>query len=242
MPVIALRTIGRFGNQLVSYLFARAYAEAHGCELQTENWIGQRVFVLDDPPISRELPRRCENTLINGEVDVEYHCSYSQQQKCMIWTRAQARQWLRIRPHLLAQIEPFLPSGDRVLAHRRVGDYLPLGYVVPTVDSYVRACREFGYDPAQLRFITEENPTVAPGLPDNLSFLPDFVRLMRAPVLFRANSTFSFIAGVLNNGEVYCPVIDGLVGGREHDVQFVRGNHKKFANLDYVTDLHLPEP
>lgn len=46
-PAISARCIGnlgRFGNSLFQYVFARTFAEKHGRMLQTGNWIGRELF------------------------------------------------------------------------------------------------------------------------------------------------------------------------------------------------------
>ena len=91
-----------------------------------------------------------------------------------------------------------------------------------------------------MSFVTEESPHRVDGIPEDLSFLPDFYRLVNASVLLRANSTFSFLAGLLNTGIVLSPRIDGLVGGKEHDdVNFEVGNHCRLADLSFCSDLFV---
>ena len=48
------------------------------------------------------------------------------------------------------------------------------------------------------------------------------------------------LLGRMGTGQVYSPLIEGLEGGREHDVQFVPGNWTRFSNLHFTTDLYLP--
>lgn len=52
---ITMRSLGkngRFGNQIFQYAFLRYYARKHGLDYQVPAWIGQRLFGLNDPPIS----------------------------------------------------------------------------------------------------------------------------------------------------------------------------------------------
>ncbi len=237
MSVLALRFAGRIGNAMTQYAFARAYAERHGLTLQTEPWIGQEIFNLSDPPILRELPMRDEDTLsADGEGDVCYR-SYSQCQKCIIYNRSQVRSWFTVRDHLKAA----LPSNSLfwpVVCHERRGDYQGYGYVVVSHASYVKALNILGLENAH--FCTEENPSIATGIPAHLSFLMDFHLMMNADVLLRGNSCFSWWAATLGHGRVYSPIIDGLEGSKEHDVNFTEGNHPKFANLHGITDLTIP--
>lgn len=230
------------GNTLFSYVFARAYCERHGLDLRTDPWWGEKAFGLQHGPIERELPRRDENSLDpSGEGDVSFR-SYCQHQKCLIYTRQQAREWLRFVPSLEAYLRELPIYNDSVVAHLRRGDYLGSGYPCPSVASYERVAASLiatqGH--GTLHWVTESDPLPHTGLPDNFSFLPDFYRLMVAPILLRANSTFSWWAAVLAiHQRVYAPIIEGLEGGKEHDCEWVEGNWPRLANLHFTTDLHL---
>lgn len=226
--VLNLRLIGRFGNQLFQYAYARALSERDGLELRTDPWIGQQIFEISDPPIS------------GGHV---FEAGYCQNQECMIYTRAQARDWftLKQRPCIGLKLHETRPKDDYLVAHRRVGDYASCGYVVVSKESYQRAAVKFEYDPDKIRWVSDETPGVHESFPPPLDFLPDFYRLMCAPMLFRGNSSFSWWAATLGHGEVFSPVIRGFEGGKEQDVPFVRGNSPRLADLPCVTDLYLPE-
>lgn len=237
MPLITANLLGRFGNQAMQYCFAKAYAEKHGCDFQCEHWIGHRIFELNDVGISVDLPRRSEIDLKDGETNFNFR-GYAQHQRCMIYTKEQVRRWFRLRPQIEEALEQWRPKDDTLLAHRRTGDYFGYGYVVVSEKSYKDACDKFGLDKKKLRFVSEEEPGFCAGFSGDYAFLPDFYRLIKAKVLLRGNSTFSWMAAFLSDAEIYSPVIDGLLGGREHDCEFVRGNHPRFCNLGFVTDLH----
>lgn len=212
--------IGRFGNKCFQYAALRAEAERDGVPFVTPDWEGDEIF---------NLPKH------EARGEVRTLGGYRQNQESLIYTRGQAREWFKLRPEIEAQLS-HLPTGG-ILAHHRVGDYSGLGYPVVSRQSYVNACVEFGHDPDALWFVSEEQPARVDGLPD---WLPDFYRLMRAKVLFRGNSSFSWWAATLSDAQVYSPVVDGL-GAGEHDVEFVAGNHPRFCSLPNVTDLHLSE-
>lgn len=235
-PVFNLHHLGRFGNMCMGYLFARGYCEKYGFELHTDPWIGERIFALSHPRCTEELARRDENTLAFGEGNVSYR-SYSQQQKCTLYTETKVRQWLAFRPEVQDVLEQIVPQVIPCCAHRRVGDYPDLGYVVVSKHSYEHFAMLYGIP--EITWVTEETPLLDDRFQGELAFLPDFYRLINCEILLRGNSTFSWIAGVLTEGRVFSPVISGLAGGKEHDVQFVRGNHPRFANLEFTTDLHL---
>lgn len=125
--------------------------------------------------------------------------------------------------------------------HYRRGDYASAGYPLVGRASVTAAMRKFGITESA-RVVSDEDVRTDQAFPGELSFVPDFITLMRAPVLFRANSSFSYWAAVLGHGRVFSPVITGLAGGVEHDnVPFIEGNSARLAGLPFVTELHLRE-
>jgi hypothetical protein len=225
MKLLYTPLIGRFGNQVTVYAHARRRAELEGATLCTPPWVGERVF--DIPEASRDQIG-------------EHIGGYRQKQEDLNYTRKWALDTLRIRPELRAKLDEFVPQGE-IVAHLRRGDYVGYGYPLVSKRSYYRAAVDFGFNPERLVFITEEAPLTRPEFEGDLSFLPDFYRMVNAKVIFRGNSSFSWWACTLSNAQVYAPVIDEKPGGVESDCDFVAGNWPKFANLDLVTDLHLPE-
>lgn len=227
---------------MFSYAFARAHAERNGATLCTDRWIGQEIFDLNETAVPVGLPRRDENTIGETEVNCEIR-SYCQQQKCLIYTREQVRRWFKLRPEIKAQCEEMagkIPkhSGE-VLAHLRRTDYAGYGYAMPSYDSYLMAVKLAGFPAPE--FISDQAPNYAVGFTGDLEPLPDFYRMMTTPVLFRANSSFSWWAATLGLGRVFAPIIDGLEGGKEHNCRFIEGNWPRLHNLDFTTDLHLRE-
>lgn len=225
MSAIFANLIGRLGNQMFIYAYCRALAEREGVKLVTPDWVGQKIFEID--------PTRKRWT---GDREVGGYC---QNQESLIYTRRQVREWFKPRSWILERLK--LITHKRILGHRRVGDYIGYSFPVVSAESYYRALEKYGFSPDEFDFVTEESPLAHPDFAGDLAFVPDFFRMMNAGVLLRGNSTFSWWAATLGRGEVFSPVIDGLEGGREHNVEFVPGNHKKFANLDFVTDLHLKD-
>lgn len=217
--------IGRFGNKMFQWAYAKALSIQDGCELITPDWEGNEIF-----GIPKSRPRE------NG--DVEIGC-YRQTQDDLIYTRQQVREWFQVRRELIDATEMIWSQQPEVMAHRRVGDYIGYGYPVVSAASYEKAIFERGYE--AFGVVSDESPRSCAGISSDLAFIPDFISLMKAKVLFRGNSTFSWWAATLSDALVYSPVIDDLVGGVEHDVEFVLGNHKKFCNLPCVTDLYLKD-
>lgn len=246
MPILNVSLQGRFGNACMQVLFARGLAERFGYELRCDEWIGEKVFYIVSPRYNGPALQRHNELSICGWMeagnDIEFR-GYAQMQECMTYTRRQAREWLRFRPEIQAALNRILahhaPRPDHIVAHRREGDYIGCGYPVISRKSYTDAALHyFGTD--KVSFVEEENPLPHPCLPDDLSFLPDFYRLVQAPTLLRGNSSFSFVAGLLNRGVVLSPRINGLRGGEIHDnVQFEAGNHCKLSDHDFCSDLHV---
>lgn len=240
MPILNCHFLGRLGNAMFSYAMARGFCERNGLTLHTDPWLGQKIFMLDDPLCDKELPRKDEYSLKDGDADVSFR-SYAQQQKCLeYYTRADCKRWFQFLPEIARRAEHYKP--EHFLAHHRKGDYFWNGSAYPVVSrrSYTDAFDKLGKAPAELRFVSEEDPVTDPNFEGELSLLPDFIRLTRAKVLFRANSSFSWWAAVLSNADVYSPVCAHLHGGREHDgVEFVNGNWPRLAGFEYTTDLRL---
>lgn len=260
MSVLNLRFMGGFGNQLFSYCFARAYAERHGLELHTDSWVGEKIFTLEHPRCMEVLPRYTETEVLADVAtpraeNMELR-SYWQQQAALIYTRRQVRDWLTYRPEIEKQIFHKLPGGpihrapggplrwNRVACHHRLGDYAGYGYVIPSRISYEFTAAKYHLceTVADLDWVTQETALIIPELGDDLHLLPDFYRLQTADTLLRGNSTFSFWASVLSlspRHRVFSPIIHGKPGGVMSDCDFVEGNWPRFADLDFITDLHL---
>lgn len=233
----------------MSFLHAYAHALRVGAEFQCPPWIGEEVFNL--PPYQRPqgdaLPVRSELDLRPDETNVEIR-GYAQNQAAMIYTKKQAQEWLKLK----RSPEDVIGSGwekmeNSYIAHLRRGDYVGYGYPLVSKESYLQAILKYaphgesGWRPVEhLRFLSEENPLPAPSLPLSLSFLVDWYTMVHANYLFRANSSFSWLAGLLSKEYVFSPIIKGLEGGKEHLCEFVEGNHPALSDLASGSDMHLP--
>lgn len=231
MTTLNAHLIGRLGNQMFQYAYARALTERLGpdVELRTNSWPGQKIF--EGVSEWGEWPMTTDGfRLIDG---------YRQCQRDLIYTRADARRWFKLKPEFEDWARHWVTAP--AYAHRRVGDYASCGYVVVSMESYLMKAMSLGlcseiYERG-FSLVTEEEPWPDSDLP--YPWLADFLRLMHAPILLRGNSSFSWWAAALGNGEVWSPVIDDLEGGKEQDCKFVKGNWPKMCNLDGFTDLHL---
>lgn len=233
MRAVNLRMIGRWGNTLFQFCFAKAYCELYECELRTDPWVGEKIFNINNARIQEPFQEyHSELDYVPGKANFEFR-GYFQSQKSLIYTRKQVQEWLTWNPKVVELLDLY-GWDDKALCHLRRGDYFGYGYPVVSLRSYNEAVVTFGLPDAT--HISEEQPTRGFGP----SFLADFWRLSNTPIMLRANSSFSWWAATLaKNQRTFAPVIEGLEGGKEHDVEFVEGNWPRFANLDFVTDLHL---
>lgn len=235
--IVQLSTQGRFGNQMFQYAFARGYCEKYGHELATDDWIGRKIFEITDPISTRQLPRKDELTVNFGEGAIEFR-GYFQSQKAMVYTKEQVAGWFKLKPELERAIQDCLPKDTTTVAHLRRGDFFGYGYPVVSTPSYYKAQSEFGL-PTITEISEESVKNPARGIFAPFPFIVDFYRMVRAPNLLRANSSFSWWAAMLGSGKVYAPIVDGLEGGKEHNCDFIEGNWPRLSNHDFVTDLYV---
>jgi hypothetical protein len=224
------RFMGRWGNCIVQYAVARAAAKRLGATLETPDWIGRQVFDgVNDPSIGRRLtPLPPE--VIPTKPGVAFHGYFQFQQAFDLMSRSELKQWLRIKPELMALCPK--PRPFYIACHIRRGDYRDHPHLFAVVEKqcFLNGLAKFGYSESDVIWLTEETPQ--PGsemMPKGLEFLYDFMLLLQADVVFRSNSTFSQWGAILSDSQkLYSPLVGDKVGTRE-DVEFVDGNH--CANL-----------
>jgi len=231
---------GRLGNLCFQYAYLRAYAEQNGYEVSLPPWIGERVFA-GVPEAVR--PDKYKPDLDLGE---DLH----QRQSSLIYTRKQVREWFAFKPEVLERLQPSKCEPSTTIINIRAGDdYISADMICISLASYIKAMRDnartINYDlesslhPTQIP--TFRGDSWASGLGTTEVCLPSFYRLMTAPVLFRANSTFSWWAATLSDGRIFSPVIEGMKGGvpNQHCDNFVEGNWPRMSQLEGFTDLHI---
>lgn len=236
-----LPLIGRFGNILFQWAYLRAYCEQNGYEMCLEPNVVEQVF--DVPAAVR--PRK------GTPADVVLAEDTRQRQECLIYTRKQVREWLRIKPSVLEMLKPARQGVPILLDQRAGNDYIGAGLVSLGTQCYLDALIKHGYLNHEFEWEIDTNPTRLPqftgdvtaaGLGTTWVSLPAFYRMMTAQVHFRANSTFSWWAATLGNAKVYAPVIRGVRGGVPNAyAHFVEGNWPVMADNAPNTDLHLKE-
>lgn len=258
MSFVAVHLHGNLGNQVMCYLHARAYAERYGCELQISNraykapegkiWLGEMIFELSEQIAERsDIDYRGEPDCISpfiplreGDVDICLN-GYWQYQDAMIYTAAQAKRWLRLRPQYREVLDAM--NYCRNVFHLRRGNWMAHGMVVVSEDSYARGAVQYGFDATSFDTIEEASAETRPQpFAPELSFLADFYRLMTAPVLFRSNSTFAWVAALLNGNRVFSPEVTGKEKYKEVLCDFKPGNSCAIWAGDGIDrTLTLPE-
>lgn len=240
MPLLFAPLIGRFGNLLFIYAHARTWAEQNGYELAQYPWVGEQVF---------NIPEAIRPT--DYKPDLVWPENMRQNQQSLIYTKAQVKEWFTFKPDIELRLKVLDKDIPKVLLNVRMGnDYRSAGLVTLSKKCYLDAAIRYGYKENDCAFETDTDPTrldifqgdfSASGLCTTWASVPSFYRLMQAPVLFRANSTFSWWAATLGDGEIYAPIIRGLQGGVP-DIwcdTFVKGNWPIMAESSNNSDLHL---
>ena len=221
-----LGRFGRFGNQLFQYAFAKSYAEKYNCTLEIpKNWVGRKIFKnIDDPPISNPLPKTKLDIIPWGRKNIDLFGYFCAPEFVQFLTRKKLKKWFQIKDK---RTDLFPKSEKYLAAHLRRGDYttqFSFLYCTVSKKSYLETISRFKLDKYKVKWVSENNKKQHPLCEkENISFLPDFITLLNADVILRANSSFSFWAAVLSDGEVYSPVVKKKTG--KNDVEFVRGNY-----------------
>jgi hypothetical protein len=245
MPTVFTPLIGRTGNLLFIYAYAKAWAEQNGYEVSTYPWYGEQVFNIPKAPRPDEY-----------KPDIVWPEAMHQEQDDLIYTRRQVRGWFAFQPHVVERLSVMKPV-ELLFSCRQGEDVRRAGLVTLSCDCYAEAARKAGYDPHSAEWELDTNPTRLPsfggtpgvknledcgcGLGTNAVSIPAMWRMMSAKVLFRANSTFDWWAATLGDCKVYAPVIRGLEGGVPNVFcdRFVQGNWPAASAAH--TDWHLAE-
>jgi len=243
MPLLQFNLTGRFGNLLFQTAYAFAWCQQSGYDLCLHPWIGEQIF--------SGLPKVVRPE--NHTPDLVWNDRLFQCQLDLIYTRKQVREWFKLKPEVEKMLVPARFPNRVCLNVRQGQDYRDAGLVTLSEKCYANAAIRLGFSPGDCRFETDLNPITLPAFPGDLRSsghcvsavgLPSFYRLMTAPVLLRANSTFSYWAHVLSENQVvYSPVIRGLPGGVPNvDCQtFLRGNFPAMVDSPDHSDLYLQE-
>ena len=243
ITVSCLGSMGRWGNCLFQYASARKYAEIHKCQLQTPEWLGEKVFNINHPRISHKFPKCDLDILPCKKVDIDLYGYFQFQDIISKLNRKELKSWFTFKDEWK---ERFPKKKEFYAAcHIRKGDYVSnFSHIYCNISekSYENKCSELNINPSDIIYVREDKPEEYEDINAlGLNFLPDFMTLVNADIILRANSSFSWWAATLSNAKIYSPKVDNKVGF--NDVSFVEGNWPKMVNHKFisVTDLHLPE-
>ncbi|NET44185.1 FkbM family methyltransferase [Okeania sp. SIO2B3] len=144
-PTIIMSTLGKnggFANQLFQYGFLKIYAKEHNLRVETPEWIGKKIFGLDDPLIRRQLPVIPENIESNVSISnivnssktlsnvdfwgyFQYHTAYYA--KHQEYWRSLFQPVEEIQGKMQVAWEGLRAKGKTIVAiHLRLGDYFDL--------------------------------------------------------------------------------------------------------------------
>lgn len=241
MNVLNCNLMGGAGNTLFQYCFARAFAERHRMDLRIPAWWGEKVFQIEHPHIAeRFLDNQCNEETLEQAVGHREFKGYAQMQQCLeLYTRTEAKKWLKFRPEILACLPSDFIGGP--VCHVRRGDFGGYGYPLVSKQSYLDCLKNNALTEKPPIWISDDHPIHVPEFHNELEWLPDFWVLRKAKILLRANSSFSWWAHTLadDDQQVFSPVIEGLEGGREHLCAFKPGNAERLSDFPFVTRLEL---
>ncbi len=232
---------GRFGNQLIQYLYAKTYAQKYNFQLQIPNdWVGRKIFDIKQNGISRILPKTQCDLIPYGKSNIDLFGYFQCKQFTSQMSVIKMRNMLIFKDLWIKQFKK--QQQFYIACHIRRGDYLKYSnkYCIISQKSYSDACKQFGLDMDKVQYSTEQNPRNNKlAQQHGIGFLADFMFLMNSDVLLRSNSTFSLMAGVLSSGKIYAPLVQNRTG--QNDVKFVLGNYPKTVNDKYVDDFNFKD-
>lgn len=219
---------GRFGNQLLQYAFVRALGEMHGLTVEAPEWIGRWLFDLSDPlprgqlPELREEGENLAKLLLNkGDATAAdrdlwgyccYHTRFYRPHRDLV--RRLFTPGERLRPRADAAMAMIAARGETLVAlHLRRGDFGYGRFWIAPEDWYLnwlqalwpqlrRPVLYIASDDAEIfRKFADYAPLTAADLGAPIpgaEFFDDFHVLTQADHLAISNSSFSFVAALLN--------------------------------------------
>jgi len=218
---------GRFANQILQYGYLRLYAERCRCEVETGDWIGRDLFGFDDPPIARALPVLEEHAYdaagaiapdARPRSNVDLRGFYAFPSGHYGHSKARWQSLFQFQGPAATALrsgwaKAIAPNRTVIAMHLRRGDFGYGRFWIAPVDWYHRWLESTWPkwrdpllyvatdDPALIREFDRYEPVHAgmfDGIPEDLEYVLDFHALCRAQVLATSNSTFSFVAAMLN--------------------------------------------
>ena len=219
---------GRFGNQLLQYAFLRMYAKEHGLVVEAPDWIGRDLFDFDDPLPQGPLPVVSERDAdlpgsLNREVpqvfansDLWGFCCYhtARLRRYQGLFRSLFKPGRRVASVVASALESLRGRGNTIVAvHLRRADFGYGAYWIapgawyaawldgiwPSLDRPVLyvATDDVAAAAELARFRPVTATDLAAAIP-GAEFFVDFEVLAEADAIATSNSTFSFVAAMLN--------------------------------------------
>lgn len=204
LPAIANE--GRFANKLIHYIVGKCYAESVGATVEIPiGWLAESVFEISEPHIQRKA-----RVIAPTQLDMEFsgavalppffNLPHRVVDKCL--RRESVKRLLKWRSGMVKVDEPL-----RAVIHIRRGDFLNacMFPYIPLYELY-DAIESVGLDRSKVVAVNENFPRRGEMFPAGLEFLEDFQTLMLAENVFvYPRSTFSQIAALLGDGNIYMP-------------------------------------
>lgn len=218
---------GRFGNQILQYAFLRIYADTHGFDYETNDWIGRDLFGLNDPYMSSNFPTLDESdidvrTMLSGEQEGPHSVDflgYFGKSAADFWRHGELiKEIFSLSPPMLTlkcQLLDSVGKDNTIIAiHIRRGDFGHGDFWLVPVEWYLDWLSIiWGETKNPVLYIASDDRMVAehfnkyspltfkdmPAPPNGIEFMTDHLMLANARVVAMANSTFSYSAALLNN-------------------------------------------
>lgn len=218
---------GRFGNQLLQYAFLRCYALEHDLIAEVPDWIGRWLFDLDDPYPSSHLPIIEDREGSFARI-VSDHSRHLANHDLLGFGIANTRYYRAHRGFIRSLFVPgrhLQPMADAltqdlrgrgntlVALHLRRGDFGYGPFWIAPEDWYLcwlqsiwdkldRPCLYIASDDKGMverfaPFGPISSGDLGAGIP-GAEFYTDFHALTQADIVATSNSTFSFVASMLN--------------------------------------------
>jgi hypothetical protein len=215
---------GRFGNNLIQYLFARHYAHLLDCELHIPaSWVGWECFELDAKPMTRQGQRVNEMDLDYETTAVDIFGYFQDPIFISQLSRKQCKQW--VKPKI--QVE-----GHKACAHIRHGDFTSTGgYTAIPYADFIRSFAANGYDKESVA-IYSDNLSLPPNgaRRDHSNPYMDWLEIRASKAIWRSASSYSWTAAFLSDAEeIYSPLVLDAKDGEPID--FVPNNDAPLHSL-----------
>ena len=172
VQITSLGRMGRFGNQLFQYAFAKSYAQKYNCVLEIPaDWVGRDFFEIDDSSITTQLHRTHRDNIPFGQVNIDLYGFFQHQKFLDIMNPYDVKKWFKFKTKWTDKFKK--PRDFYVASHIRHGDYVGgKNTCTITEKCYLDSCEKFGYHKEDVIVVSEEK--IQPDDPKDMDFLYDF--------------------------------------------------------------------